>query len=112
MKIYQIIKWLEGIELRRVFKHLKKESVVVKGAALTEDEKERSAKYWKQYGVKLDEVDFMNIAAYKLCRGVYNENFFPSYFFYTYIKSYLNDQECALILGNKALFKEIGRAHV
>lgn len=105
MKIYQIIKWLEGIELRRVFKHLKKESVVVKGATLTEDEKECSTKYWKRYGVKLDAVDFMNIAAYKLCRGVYNENFFPSYFFYTYIKSYLNNQECALILGNKALFK-------
>ncbi|NCA95428.1 MAG: hypothetical protein EOM74_00440 [Methanomicrobia archaeon] len=105
MKIYHLINLLEDIELRRVFRHLKKSSTIVEEACLSDEEKERSSTYWKQYGMKLDAIDFKNIAAYKLCRKIYKPSFFPSYYFYTHIKTYLNDQNTALILGNKALCK-------
>lgn len=105
MKIYQLINLLEDIELRRVFRHLKKLSTIIEEANLTEEEKKHSQEYWRKYGVNLDAIDFKNIAAYKLCQNIYKPSYFPSYFFYTYIKTYLNDQNAALFLGNKALSK-------
>ncbi|MFA5442885.1 MAG: sugar-transfer associated ATP-grasp domain-containing protein [Bacilli bacterium] len=103
MKLFEIRNYLSKIELKRVFSYLQKNSKI-DSDCLSKEEKKQSKEYWKQFGVTLNKNDYSYISSYKFFCGGYLPSFFPNYFLYTYIKTFLNNQSYANAIDNKALY--------
>lgn len=103
MKLFEIHNYLKKVELKRIFSYLRKKSSL-ECDFLSKEEKQQSRKYWQQFGVTLKKQDYSYISSYKYFCGGYLPSFFPNYFLYTYIKTFLNNQNYADAIDNKALY--------